>query len=139
MGPTCLPASLRRAFPVRSGLLSGPPTPPPTCRMLSSLPEPTGASPWPGSHSLPGAALRGGAWQPTGTALPSSQVSQPFPGLQDLVFHHLLAQLGRNLYGSLLHKEAAEMGGGGALRLSRRTEDPEHAHLPLGQGKEGLP
>ena len=68
---------------------------------------------------------------------PSPQVSQSFPGLQDLVFHHLLAQLGRNLYGSLIHKEAAEKGGGGALGLSRGTEDPEHAHLPLGQGKAG--
>ena len=91
------------------------------------------------------------AWQPlaprgrsTGRGLAahghsSVPLPRPFPGLQDLVFHHLLAQLGINLYGSLLHKEAAEMGGGGALRLSRRTEDPEHAHLPLGQGKEGLP
>lgn len=63
----------------------------------------------------------GGPWaQPC----PSPQVSQSFPGHQDLVFHHLLAQLGRHLYGSLLCKEAGEKGGAGALRLSRGAPSP---------------
>lgn len=74
----------------------------------------------------------GGPWaQPC----PSPQVSQSFPGHQDLVFHHLLAQLGRHLYGSLLCKEAGEKEGAGALRLSRGAEDPGHPHLPPGQGR----
>lgn len=55
---------------------------------------------------VPMASLLGGAWQPLGEPCPSPQVSQSFPSHQGLAYHHLLAQLGRNLHGSLLYQES---------------------------------